>query len=131
MKKFLVLIIILLIAVLAVMTRPEKKAHKEAMMKAIKEYVDEEATNNGIADNGLTRIGKGVVNKVIEAALSSKLKEKDYYLFNTTYVKLKGEEKTLSVGLFGHVFTFDKKMLRDALKEATSGDNEDDDSSEE
>jgi hypothetical protein len=124
MKKFLVIIIILLVAVLAVMTRPDKQAHKEAMMKAVKEYVDEEASNQGFGDNIFTDLGKGVVNKVIEAALGTKLKVDDYYLFNTTHVNLNGESKTLSVGLFGHVFTFDKKMLRDALNEAAKSKDE-------
>ena len=111
-------------AVLAVMTRPDKQAHKEAMMKAVKEYVDEEASNQGFGDNIFTDLGKGVVNKVIEAALGTKLKVDDYYLFNTTHVNLNGESKTLSVGLFGHVFTFDKKMLRDALNEAAKNKDE-------
>jgi len=39
----LTLVVILLIVVLMTQTVPEKKAHKEAMMKAIKEYVDEKA----------------------------------------------------------------------------------------
>ena len=34
MKKLLVIVAILLVAVLMVMTRPEKDAHKEAMRKA-------------------------------------------------------------------------------------------------
>lgn len=33
---------------------------------------------------------------------------------------MKGEEKLLSVGLFGHVFTFDKEMLREALEDPGS-----------
>ena len=65
-----------------------------------------------------TRFGKNVVNKAIELALGSKLKLDDYYLFNTTHVRMDGKDKLLSVGMFGHVFTFDKEMLRDALEEA-------------
>ena len=118
MKKLLTVIIVLLVAVVMIMTRPEKKQHKDAMMVAIKEYVDEEAANKGIGDNILAKLGKGVVNKAIETALNSKLKMHDYYLFNTTYVKLDGGEQLLSVGLLGHVFTFDKKMLREKLEES-------------
>ena len=119
MKKFLLsLIVILLVAVLMTQTVPDKRAHKEAMMKAVKELVDEEAENRGFKDNGLTRIGKSIVNKTIETALGSKLKVDNYYLFNTTHVRMKGENKLLSVGMFGHVFTFDKKMLREALEES-------------
>lgn len=118
MKKLLTIVIILGVAILMTQTVPDKKAHREAMMKAIKEYVDEEAENKGIKDNGLTRFGKNVVTKAIEGALSAKLKESNYYLFNTTYIKMKDKNKLLSLGLFGQVITFNKDMLRDALEEA-------------
>jgi len=118
MKKLLLLVAVLLIAVLMTQTVPDKAAHKAAMMKAIEEYVDEEASNRGFGDNILTDIGKGVVNKTIETALNAKLKVNNYYLWNTTYVRLKGEDQLLSVGLLGHVFTFDKKMLREKLEES-------------
>ena len=100
------------------LTVPDKKAHKEAMMKAIKEYVDEEAASMGIGDNGLARAGKNVVTKAIETVLSSKLKETNYLLFNTTHIQMKEKDQLLSVGLFGQVITFNKDMLRKALEEA-------------
>ena len=119
MKKLLILVAVLLVAVLMVLTRPDKAAHKEAMMKAVKEFVDDEAAERGFGDNVLTDLGKNIVNKTIETALNSRLKMNDYYLFNTTYVRLKGEDQLLSVGLFGKVITFDKEMLREKLEEAT------------
>lgn len=125
MKKLLFLVVVLLVGVIAMMTRPDKQAHKEAMMKAVKEYVDEEAANKGLGDNGLTRLGKNIVNKAIETALNSKLKVDDYYLFNTTHVKMGDEQKMLSVGLFGKVITFDKDMLREALEESNATDFKD------
>lgn len=125
MKKLLFLVLVVLIGVIAFMTRPDKQAHKEAMMKAVKEYVDEEATNKGLGNNGLTRLGKNIVNKAVEAALNNKLKLDDYYLFNTTHVKMGDKQKTLSVGLFGKVITFDKDMLREALNESSATDFKD------
>lgn len=118
MKKLLVIAIILLVAVLLVLTRPEKAAHKAAMMKAVKEFVEEEAGNRGFGDNVLTDLGKGIVNKTIETALNSKLQMNDYLLFNTTSVRLQGEDKMLSLGILGFVITFDKQMLREKLEES-------------
>lgn len=120
MKKILGLIVVAAIAVLMTQTVPDKKAHKDAMMKAIREYVDEEATERGLADNGVTRAGKNLVSKAIEGVLGAKLKVNNYFLFNTTSVKLGDESKMLSVGLLGNVITFDKKMLREALEEAAA-----------
>ena len=118
MKKLIGLVVILAIALLMSVTVPDKKAHKLAMMKAIKEYVDEEATNKGIADNGITRAGKNLVTKIIEEVLSNRIVVNNYLLFNTTHIKMKDKNQVLSVGMFGHVFTFNKDMLRDALEDA-------------
>ena len=119
MKKLLAIVIVLRVAVLMALTRPAEEKHKEAMMKAVKEYVDEEAEERGFSDNGITRLGKTIVTKAIETALDSKLQMHDYILLNTSTVRLNGEDKTLSLGLLGHVFTFDKDMLREKLQEAT------------
>ena len=118
MKKYLIGAILLIVVIAMVKTVPDKKAHKKVMMEAVKEYVDEEAENKGFGDNVLTDLGKGIVNKTIEVALNSKLEVNNYLIFNTTSVELDDESKTLSLGMFNHVFTFDKEMLRDALEAA-------------
>lgn len=123
MKKLLIVVIILLLAVLMTMTVPTKQTHKDAMMEAVKEFVDEEADNR-FGDNVLTDIGKSVAVKTVELALNTKLKEHNYLVLNTTYVKLNGEEHMLSLGMFGHVFTFDKEMLHEKLEEALKAKEE-------
>ena len=115
MKKFLIIVIVIVAVVAMAKTVPDKKAHKKAMMEAVKEYVDEEATNR-MGDNVLTDLGKGIVNKTVEVALNSKLEVDNYLICNTTHVKMGDETKVLSFGILGHVFTFDKQMLREALE---------------
>lgn len=117
MKNLLIILIFLMIAVILILTRPDKEQHKEAMMKAIEEYVDEEAKDR-LGDNVLAKIGRGVVVKTAETVLNSKLKENNYYLFNTTTVHLQGKDNTLSLGLFGFVYTFDKETIHEKLEEA-------------
>ena len=117
MKKLIGVVIVLFIAILMALTVPDMDAHKKAMMKAITEYVDEEAANKGIPDNPLTRFAKKTVTKAIEHVLSSKLEESNYLIFNTTHIEMEDEtNKLLSLGMFGHVFTFNKDMLREALE---------------
>ena len=117
MKKLLSVLILLMVAILMTLTRPDKERHKDAMLKAIEEYVDEESKDR-LGDNVLAKISKGVVMKTAETALNSKLNEHNYFLCNTTSVRLKGKDNTLSLGVFGMVFTFDKEMIRDKLDEA-------------
>ena len=119
MKKLLGIIIVLLVAVLMTLTKPDEQKHKDAMMSAIKEFVDQEAQDRGFKDNVVTKLGKNVVNQAIKTALNSKLKFDNYYLFNTSHVKLDGEDQILSLGIFGQVITFDKDMLKEKLEEAT------------
>jgi len=123
MKKLLGVIIVLLVAILMALTVPDKQKHKDAMMEAVNEYVKEEAVER-VGDNILAKLGKSVVVKTVETVLNSKLKVDNYYLFNTTHVRLNGKDQMLSVGLFGHVFTFDKEMLRDKLNEAMNAKEE-------
>lgn len=123
MKKLLGVIIVLLVAVLMALTVPDKQKHKDAMMEAISEYVEEEAVEK-LGDNILSKLGKSVVVKTAEVALNSKLKVDNYYLFNTTHVRLKGKDQILSLGLFGQVITFDKKMIREKLEEAMKAKEE-------
>ena len=117
MKKLLVIVILLLVAVVMTQTVPDK-------MEAVKAYVDEEAENRGFGDNALTKLGKNIVNKTVEVALNSKLQVNNYYLFNTTHISQGGNDRTLSLGILGHVFTFDKKMLREALEKAADEKDE-------
>ena len=90
-------------------------------MKVVKEYVDEE-TSRAIGINLFGRVGSDILVRTMGVLLDTQLKENNYYFFNTTSVYFKGKEQMLSVGLFGHVFTFDKEMLREKLEPALKGD---------
>ena len=116
MKKLLTGAFLVLLAITMVLTVPDKKAHKKAMMAVVKEYVDEEADKKGIGAGFLGTVGKGIVNRSIELVLNAKLEVDNYYLFNTTHIVLDDKSKVLSLGILGHVFTFDKEMLRNALE---------------
>lgn len=117
MLKSVVFVVLIAVVLGGYMSKklPTKEEHQSAMMKAVNELVDDEARAHGLGDNELTRLGKGTLASVVEAALSSRLELDNYYVFNTTHIRYKGKDKIVSVGVLGHVFTFDKDMLREAL----------------
>ncbi len=117
MKKLFPIIAIVAIGVVMFFTTPDKNTHKKAMMEAIKEYVDEEAEER-LGKNILADLSKTLANNSIKAVLNYKLKLHEYYLFNTTTIHMDGKEQLTSVGLLGHVFTFDKEMLEKRLEKA-------------
>ncbi len=117
MKKFFTIFAIAILGILMVFTTPDKKTHKKAMMEAIKDYVDEEAEER-LGDNILADLSKTLANNSIKAVLNYKLRLHDYYLFNTTTIHMDGKDQLTSVGILGHVFTFDKEMLEKRLEKA-------------
>ena len=117
MKKFLITLgVALAIAGVAVGTCPDKAAHKNAIMAVINEKISDSMHpsegNEGFALLAGT-LGSGVAGSILEARLAVK----NHFVFSTGSIKdLKGEEKCLSVGVFGHVFTFSKENIDQALE---------------
>ena len=93
MKKLLAVIIVLLVAILMALTVPDKQKHKDAMMEAVNEFVEEETVDK-LGDNILAKLGKGVVVKTEETAHNAKLKVENEYVVKTANVLLKGEERS-------------------------------------
>lgn len=122
MKKILFLVILAAVVVGAVVTCPDKKAHKEALADTFAEYASykiDENKDNGLSDvlnEGLKVLRKAGGDKVVEATLSQFLEVDNYYVLSIGRLKQGGEKKLISIGLFGHVFTPTSSMIDHALK---------------
>jgi uncharacterized protein YxeA len=122
MKKILFLVILAAVVVGAVVTCPDKKAHKEALADTFAEYASykiDENKDNGLSyvlNEGLKALRKVGGDKVVEATLSQFLEVDNYYVLSIGRLKQGGEKKLISIGLFGHVFTPTSSMIDHALK---------------
>ena len=122
MKKLLFLVLLAALVVGAVVTCPDKKAHKEALADTFAEYASykiDENKDNGLSDvlnEGLKALRKVGGDKVVEATLSQFLEVDNYYVLSIGRLKQGGEKKFISIGLFGHVFTPTSSMIDNALK---------------
>ena len=122
MKKILFLVILAAVVVGAVVTCPDKKAHKEALADTFAEYASykiDENKDNGLSDvlnEGLKALRKVGGDKVVEATLSQFLEVDNYYVLSIGKLKQGDEKKLISIGLFGHVFTPTSSMIDHALK---------------
>ena len=119
MKKLLIAVaIILAVLVSAVVTCPDKRAHKEAMMAAINEKIDEELKTDDEEMQGLSvffgSLGSGIAGIVVD----NRLVVNNHFLWSTGKIRdFDGNYQVASVGVFGHVFTFDKEDLDKAIEE--------------
>ena len=121
MKKsipIILVIVLLALAGIAVLTCPNKVAHKEAIMSVINEKINESIGKDASeGDEGLavfaSSLGSGIVGYVLE----NRLTVKNHFVYSIGEIQhLDGKVDRLSVGVFGHVFTFSKEDLDKALE---------------
>ena len=116
MKKFLIFLLVLIgIGAVAVVTCPDKEAHKDAIQSVVKEKIDEELNAGSGSELGgiLSGLGSSVSGWLIEQGLTVE----NHFVYSVGKFNTGKEVRTVSVGVFGHIFTFSKEDLDAALKE--------------
>ena len=123
MKKTIsiILAIIIGLSAIAVVTCPKKQDHKDAIMNTLKELVAEELEKekDSLGDNyslvsGLSSIAENVLGWVFNESLMVK----NHFIYSEGFIQEGGQLKRISVGVFGHVFTFSKEDLKKKIDEA-------------
>lgn len=115
-KTLLMVIIVLLLIIIALAsTCPSKQEHQEAVMTEVNNFIDGEAMD--IDDNIMAAFGRMLASSVIGVAMDNMLQVHNYGLWSVGEVRYAGESKTVSIGIFNHVFTtFDEDDLKDISK---------------
>ena len=118
MKKILIAVCaIILVAGIAVVTCPQKDAHKDAILLVLNEYLAEEAKVDEQDEEVqalMLLFGNGVTKLVVDNLLVVK----NHFLYSEGYITYpETGSKRVSLGVFGHVFTFNKKQLKDITNE--------------
>lgn len=120
MKKFLTFLLVLAcLSVVAIMTCPDRQAHKDAILGVVNESIAESVApgaSEHSADKALGALigslGSGIAGWMIDG----RLQVKNHFVCSTGEVTdLNGKNNLVSVGVFGHVFTFGKEQLKKAL----------------
>lgn len=116
MKKFIVFLLVLFaIAAVAVVTCPDRQSHKEAIMSVFNQKINEIASQN-TDDEDLALFGAALGSTVLEYAIDNRLTVNNHFVYSTgELLKSDGPER-VSIGVFGHVFTFSKEDLDRAFE---------------
>ena len=118
MKKLLVIILVLLgFGCTAVISCPDKQAHKDAIMAVLNESINDSLDPDGTDTTGLSQffgsIGSGIAGFFIDKQLAVE----NYFVCSIGQIApANGEAKTVSVGVFGHIFTFGKEDIKKAIR---------------
>ncbi len=116
--KTAIFVVILFVLLLATLTCPNKEAHVDAIKSAVTGYVDDSMKDNDDTSGVMTFLGTLFVGKLTDMFLDSKLEVKNYLVFSVGQISIKDTVRTISVGAFNHVFTYDKDDIKSTLKKA-------------
>ena len=116
----IVLAVIIALLGIAVVTCPDKQAHKDAILAVINEKLNENIQKNAKDGNdGLAILGASIGTSITGWILDSGLSVDNRFIYSVGKFNTGKEIKQVSVGVFGHVFTFSKKDVDKVLKELT------------
>jgi len=123
MKKLLTLLIVAAALVCAFVTNPPKERHQQVMRQAVEEASAEYVSNHtsDTVEQMLGGLLSGLATTVINSAIGVQLHYHNYYLFSTCTMKVEGEQKVVSLGLFNQIITMSKDDVLKALGEDTDG----------
>lgn len=104
-----------LVIALAV-TCPDKKDHERAIAGVTKEWMGDKLDSwgaNGMIGSMFRMLGGMSADYAIDEILDVD----DYFLWSVGHVNIGNEQYRTSVGVMGHVFTFNKEQIDDAFNE--------------
>ena len=119
MKSTLItLLVILGLCVIAVVTCPDRQAHKDAMMDVINKSIHHSLSPSDPEDAELSAFFGSLGSNIAGFFLDDRLSVKNYFVCSTgIFTDFDGESKPISFGVFGHVFTFREKDIQRVLSE--------------
>ena len=111
------LALLAVIAIILAVTNPDKDDHCRAITKVSRTWMTET-----ISDMGGTGIIGGIVKvgstQLIRSAINQFVDVDNYVLFSMGYIDTGAEKSKVSLGILGHVFTFEKSHIDEKLQEA-------------
>lgn len=124
MKKTISIILVCLfvLALVGVVTCPDKEAYQTAIKEELGDAVNESMNENLKIGNskfeqGLAMMGSALASSLIGGVLDGNLKVNNYFVFSTGELSYMGKNKMVSVGLLGHIFVFfEADDIKDYMK---------------
>ena len=117
MKKFLIIILILVVAAgTCVVSCPDKTAHTEALKGVLNAAFTEEL-DDGKSDDGLVMLGSMIGAGIGGIVIANMLKVDNYFVCSVGTITFDGKTRVVSVGVLNHVFAPGEDGLRKAVKD--------------
>ncbi|MBP5412534.1 MAG: hypothetical protein J6Y47_04665 [Bacteroidales bacterium] len=119
MKNVIIIALVVLLAMVSVLTCPDRQAHLDAIGKELNSGISQGISS---VDNPETDVLLGTLNvfasNLTLGVVKQYLEVDNYFIFSIGKITCRdGSVKRLSVGVFGHVFTtFDDKDVKEWIQ---------------
>lgn len=101
------------------MTCPTEDEHQEAVANEISTALADSAgrmdTGSAMLDALGGMLGNAIASQIVNAMVSQMLTVDDYFIVSIGKIHYEGTTKTVSLGILGHVFTFDSTDVSNAV----------------
>lgn len=109
MKKLIGFVLFIALIIFLHTSCPDKDQHTEALSESIAQMLGEKFNHSGL-DNIITDSPE--LQSFIQDLGYALVNVDDYFLFSIGKINLTGEEQVVSIGIGGHVFTFNDKIVQ-------------------
>lgn len=114
--RIITLVVIVGIIAAAIATCPKKVEHVAFLTDRINVILTDELEEHG-GGGDLAPLGLLFGNAIVVPLVEKSLTVNDNFLFSVGKLSVGGQEKTVTVGAFGHIFSASKEQMKQALKD--------------
>lgn len=114
LKWLIALLILVIIGATMVFTCPSRTDHVNAIKAVTQEFAADKIEQQNVLGGLLNDFLEWFTGEATDAAFDNFLDVDNHLLFSVGKLDLGEKEKTVSLGVFGHVFTFDKEDIEKA-----------------
>lgn len=114
---WIIALVALVVLAVLVISKPSRSSHLDAIDRACYDYLSESVDSSivggiPVMSDGVKNLAGSFIGEVVEQHFELH----DRLLWNVGKFTYGGKEKTVSVGILGHVFTFDKDDVAQAVR---------------
>ena len=116
-RGWIIALVALVVLAVLVISKPSRSSHLDAIDRACYDYLSESVDSSivggiPVMSDGVKNLAGSFIGEVVEQHFELH----DRLLWNVGKFTYGGKEKTVSVGILGHVFTFDKDDVAQAVR---------------
>lgn len=110
MRKFLQVLLVIGLLLVAFISNPSLTEHERVVIDAYNELINEEVDKLKLGE-GLGQLGKSLGGFVAKEVIEQKVSRENLLICSLTKLNHKGEVHFIGIGIFGQVFLFQKPSL--------------------